>query len=91
MSIVRCLFRIWMALTVLAVAIDIACFWLASHLPAAQNAGQANIFLNTFLISAPAPVLIVPALAVVGLFWGLLRWLSRLVHRSQAFASSSGL
>jgi hypothetical protein len=81
MNIVKCLFRIWTALTVAAVAIDIACFSLVGYLPAAQNAEQANVFLSTFLISAPAPVLIVPALVAVGLFWGVLRWLSHLMHR----------
>jgi hypothetical protein len=83
MSIVGCLFRIWAGLTVLAVAIAAASYWLVDHLPAAQSAESANIYVNAFLITAPAPVLTVPALVAVGLVWGLLRWLSRRLHRSE--------
>lgn len=89
MSIVRCLFRIWAGLTVLAVVIALACFWLADYIPAAQDAESANVYVNAFLIAAPAPVLTVPALVAVGLFWALLRWLSRRVHRSRSLGSSS--
>jgi len=81
MSIVGCLFRLWATLTVLAIAIDIACFWLVEHIPAAQTASEATIYLSTFMVSAPAPFLLVPVLVVVGLLWGLLRSLWHLAHR----------
>ena len=81
MSIVRCLLCIWAAVAVLAIAVAITCFWLVNHLPAAQGAEYANIYVNAFLIAALTPILAVPALVVVGLFWALVRWLSRLVHR----------
>jgi hypothetical protein len=84
MSIIRSLFRLWMSLTVLAVAIDLACFWLVEHLPAARTASEGNIYLDVFLISVPAPVLLSPVLALTGLVWGLLRSLSRLARRPQA-------
>jgi hypothetical protein len=83
MSIVGCLVRAWMSLTILAVAINFASVWLVDHLPAARSVSEANIYLDVFMISAPAPIVLVPVLTVVGGLWGLLRALSRLVQRSQ--------
>lgn len=86
MSIVNGLFRIWAAITMLAFAVDIACFWLANHTPAAQTASEATVYLDTFLISASAPILVVPVLAVAGLLWGLLRALLGLARHWRAEA-----
>jgi len=83
MSITGCLFRMWATLSVLAVALAIACFWLVEHLPAAQSANEATIYLTTFLISALAPMLLVPVLAMVGVTWAVLRALLRLAQRSR--------
>lgn len=86
MSISRCLFRIWMALTVVAVLAAGACFWLVLHLPAAQSVSQGNMYIPLFLVSIAAPIVIGPVLIVLGLVWGLLRWTATAAHHAAELA-----
>lgn len=82
MSIARNLFRIWMMLTILALCVAGASYWLVQHLPAARSASDANIYIALFLASLAAPLALAIALTALGLMLGLLRWVWRMTHRN---------
>ena len=75
MSLRNSLFRIWLALTIVSVAVDVACFWLVQHTPAALPGTQDYNYITIFLVSAPAPIVLAILLTALGVLVGLLRWL----------------
>ena len=77
MSVRKCLFRIWGAVTLVSILVDIACFWLVQHTPAAVPGSEGYNYITIFLVSAPLPFVLAPVLVCMGLLWGLLRSLWR--------------
>jgi hypothetical protein len=75
MSVKKCLFRLWMKLTVLSVLVDIACFWLVDHTPAAVPGSDGPNYFVILLVSAPAPIVLAVVLTLVGLFCSLSGWI----------------
>jgi hypothetical protein len=81
MSVKQCLFRLWMKLTVVSVLVDIACFWLVDHAPAAVPGSDGPNYFVILLVSAPAPIVLAVVLTLVGLFCGLSGWMWKKLRR----------
>jgi hypothetical protein len=87
MSISKCLFLIWVKLSLLSILVDVASYWLVEHTPAAVP-GSTNLnYLMIFTVSVPAPIVLAIVLTLVWLFltlsWALLRWIWKMLHRKQ--------
>jgi hypothetical protein len=87
MSISKWLFLIWVKLSLLSVLVDVACYWLVEHNPAAVPGSKAPNYLMIFTASVPAPIVLAIVLTLVWLFlklsWALLRWIWKTLHRKQ--------
>jgi hypothetical protein len=87
MSISKCLFLIWVKLSLLSLLVDVACYWLVEHTPAAVPGSRDPNYLMMFTASVPAPFVLAIVLTLVGLFlklsWALLRWISKTLRREQ--------
>jgi hypothetical protein len=92
MSVKQCLFRLWIKLTVLSVLVDIACFWLVDHTPAAVPGSAGPNYIAILLVSAPTPIVLAVVLTLVGLFCSLSGWVwkkLRLAWRQPVLAPSA--
>jgi hypothetical protein len=92
MSVKQCLFRLWVKLSLLSVLIDIACFWLVDHTPAAVPGSAGPNYIVILLVSAPAPIVLAVVLTLVGLFCSLSGWIwkkLRLAWRQPVLAPSA--
>jgi hypothetical protein len=75
MLIGKTLFRLWITLSLMSVAIDAACFWAAQHAPAPLPDKPSINYVMIFLVSAPAPLALGVLMTAFGMLLGLLRWM----------------
>jgi hypothetical protein len=87
MSISKCLFRIWVKLSLVSLLVDVACYWLVEHTPAAVPGSKDPNYLMIFTASVPAPFILAIVLTLVGLSlklsWALLRWIWKTLQCNQ--------
>jgi hypothetical protein len=85
MSIAKCLFLIWVKLSLLSILVDIASYWLVVHTPAAVPGSTNPNYLMIFTASVPAPIVLAVVLTLVWLFLklsgALLGWLWKRLQR----------
>ncbi len=81
MSVKKCLFRLWVKLSLLSILVDIACFWLVDHTPAAVPGSDSPNYFVILLVSAPAPLVLAVLLTLVGLFCSLSAWIWKKLRR----------
>jgi hypothetical protein len=81
MIIGKNLARGWAVLSLISIAIDIACYVLAQTSPVPLPNRPGINYEMIFLASAPAPFVLAFLAAALGSIAALLRWLARLLRR----------
>lgn len=82
MSIRKSLIRIWLALSLISILIDVACFWLVQHSRAPLPGNYTFNYIMIFLISAPAPIALAIVLTILGGVLAILRWIWIVLRRA---------
>ena len=82
MSIRKNLIRVWLALSLTSILVDVACFWLAQHSNAPLPGNYTVNYITIFLISAPAPLALAIALTFLGVVFAVLRGIWRVSRRA---------
>lgn len=75
MTIRKSLIGIWVVLSFISLLIDVACFWLAQHTPAALPGNHTLNYITIFLVSAPAPIGLAVVLTILGGVLTMLCWI----------------
>jgi hypothetical protein len=81
MIIGKNLARIWAVLSLISIAIDVACYALAQTSPMPLPNRPGVNYEMIFLVSAPAPFVLAFVAMVLGSVAALLRWLARLLRQ----------
>jgi len=81
MIIGKNLARSWAVLSLIAIAIDVACYALAQTSPVPLPNRPGVNYETIFLMSAPAPFVLAFLAVALGSVAALLRWLARLLRR----------
>lgn len=82
MSIRKNLIRVWLALSLTSILVDVACFWLVQHSNAPLPGNYRVNYITIFLISAPAPLALAVVLTFLGVVIAVLRAIWRLSRRA---------
>ena len=75
MSIRKIIIRAWLALSLISILVDVACFWLVEYTPVQLPGTYTFNYITIFLISAPAPFGLAVLLAILGGILAALRWI----------------
>lgn len=77
MIIGKNLARSWAVLSLISIAVDVACYFSAQASPAPLPSRPGINYVMIFLFSAPAPFLLAVLAVVLGSIAAMIRWLAR--------------